>query len=79
MIGRSGRHQPLGEEDSATAKSVPRKSAYIEPEIPENEESDEKPKEPYLREFDESDLEWLRAQMDAFLPDAFPFYKKDEN
>ena len=69
----------FGEEDSAAAKSVPRKSAYIEPEIPENEESDEKPKEPYLREFDESDLEWLRAQMDSFLPEVFPFYRKEDD
>ena len=68
----------FGEGDEAR-KSVPRKSAYLEPELPENEEAEDKPKEPYLREFDEDDLKWLRAQMDAFLPETFPFYRKEDD
>ena len=68
---------PTFGETPDTAPSIPRKSAYLEPEIPTGEGDDGKPKEPYLREFNDTDLLWLRAQMDAFLPPEFPFYKKD--
>ena len=39
------------------------------------------PKESVIvtRRRDESDLEWLRAQMDAFLPEVFPFYRKEDD
>lgn len=67
----------FGEQDTSNA-SIPRKSAYLEPELPEDKkEEDEKPKEPYLREFSDEDLKWLRIQMDSFLPEEFPFYKND--
>ena len=67
----------FGEQENSNS-SVPRKSAYLEPELPdEKKEGEEKPKEPYLREFDDEDLKWLRIQMDSFLPDEFPFYKED--
>ena len=59
--------------------SVPRKSAYLVPELPEDNNKDEQTKEPYLREFTDDDLNWLRIQMDAFLPEEFPFYKEDQN
>lgn len=72
---------PAFGESSETTPSIPRKSAYLEPEIPtegsDSEKDEDSPKEPYLREFNETDLLWLRAQMDAFLPPEYPFYKND--
>ena len=70
--GKNAEHDP-----------VPRDSAYLKPELPEGQEDDDAeeddaPQEPYLREFEEEDLRWLRAQMDAFLPAEFPFYHEDQ-
>ena len=67
----------FGEQENSTA-SIPRKSAYLEPELPDDKkDEDNKPKEPYLREFNDEDQKWLRIQMDSFLPEEFPFYKTD--
>ncbi len=65
--------------DDNSARAVPRKSAYLEPEVPEGEGSDEKFKHPYLREFEDEDLDWLREQMDEMLPGVFPFYRKEDD
>lgn len=65
----------FGEKTDSSTASIPRKSAYLEPEIPENQEAEERPGEPYLREFNDEDLLWLKAQMEAFLPNEFPFYQ----
>lgn len=82
---RAVKQTPAFGDKNTEYESIPRNSAYLKPELPTNEDSDgvteseEEPKEPYLREFEEEDLHWLRAQMDAFLPVEFPFYREDIN
>ncbi|MEL0120149.1 MAG: sulfotransferase domain-containing protein, partial [Opitutae bacterium] len=82
---RAVKQTPAFGDKNTEYESIPRNSAYLKPELPTNEDSDgvteseEELKEPYLREFEEEDLHWLRAQMDAFLPVEFPFYREDIN
>ena len=80
LFDRAVNQTPAFGGKEAEQASVPRQGAYLEPELPDSDDGkteEAAPGEPYLREFEEDDLTWMRAQMDAFLPDDFPFYKQD--